>query len=1201
MNKKNVITRRFLVTYSLLLFFLSCSNKGTRFELIPSSSSGVTFQNTITESDSLNILDYEYIYNGGGVAIGDFNDDGLPDIYFVGNMVSNELYLNRGDFKFENITSVSNTGGLPEKWYSGVSVIDINNDGLPDIYLSATGRNNPELRKNELYVNRGLNDNGIPVFREMGEDYGLADDSYTTMAGFFDSDNDGNLEVYLLTSYRDPNQSYASVSNQARQKSSNRDKLYKSFRDTEKGHPVFYEISEETGINKGGHGLGINISDINFDGFKDIYIANDYISEDILWINNGDGTYTDRIDDYLKHTSYSAMGTDIADINNDGLPDIFTLDMLPEINFRKNTMTNPNNYRNYLNRTFEQVFPQYTRNTLQLNMGHAGKNSHPVYSEIAFLSHIAETDWSWTPLLADFNNNGFRDLVVTNGIPKDVTDKDFWNEYGRVSGVMPKSMALQKIPEVKIPNYAFQNNKDLTFTDVTEKWGLTQPAFSTGAVYADLNNDGGMDIIINNVNGPAFIYKNKFDLNSGNQSNHYLKIRFEGGKNNIDGIGAIADIYYNSGEHQTYEHSLYRGYLSTVDPAAHFGLGESKEIDSLIVTWQDPEGVNQQVLKNVASDQTITVRKSKAKKINELKETDGRYHSNQQSIFTDITNDVNINYHHSEIEFNDFASEPLLPYKLSEFGPGLAAGDISGNGLDDIFIGGSFGETGKILLQNRNGKFNLTEFLPGEVATLSQKEDLGVLIFDANNDKHQDIFIARGSMEKPAESNNYKNEIYLNDENGNFTKQLDALPENFVSGSVVIAADINNDGLPDLFVGGLVSPGEYPKPVSSFILRNDSKNGKLKFTDITAELAPELSDFGIVKDALWSDFNNDGLIDLIVTGDWLPINFFKNTGDGFKNVTSQTGIESHTGWWNSITGGDFTNNGYTDYVVGNYGLNSFFKASDNQPIKVYAGDINDNGLYDAVISTFKLDEDGVFKEFPVHNMQQMQKVLPQITQKFSSNNEYGKTTIQDFFSAEHLDKASVWEVTDLNTSILINKGDGTFEIKALPAEAQFAPVYGLLADDFNADGNLDLLLTGNHYGADIRMGSQNAFNGIHLKGNGNSSFSTVKHAQSGFYLPGDGRALIKFKGADNRYLIAASQNSGPLKVFSNEETRNFISAEPDDAYAIIHFESGKMRKNEFYYGSSFISASSRFIPISENMIRVDIFKYNGEQRTIKFQ
>lgn len=1201
MNVKDVITLPLLVTCSLMLLFLSCNKENTLFEFIPPSYSGITFQNLITESDSLNILDYEYIYNGGGVAAGDFNDDGLPDIYFVGNMVANELYLNREDFKFENITSESNTGGDLDKWYSGVSVIDINNDGLPDIYLSATGRNNAELRKNELYINQGLNDDGIPQFIEMAKDYGLADDSYTTMAAFFDSDNDENLEVYLLTAYRDPNQSYASVSNQAKQQNSNRDKLYKSAWDVEKGHPVFYVISEEAGINKGGHGLGINISDINFDGYKDIYIANDYISEDILWINNGDGTYTDRIEDFLKHSSYSAMGTDIADINNDGLPDIFTLDMLPEINFRKNTMTNPNNYRNYLNRTFEQVFPQYTRNTLQLNRGTAGTNLHPFFSEIAFLSNIAETDWSWTPLIADFDNNGFRDLVVTNGIPKDVTDKDFWNEYGKVSGVMPKSMALQKIPEVKIPNYAFQNNKDLTFKDVTEQWGLNQPAFSTGAVYADLNNDGALDIIINNVNGPAFVYKNKLDIKSDSQSNYFLKIRFEGGKSNSNGIGAIADLYYNSGEHQTYEHSLYRGYLSTVSPTAHFGLGGAPVIDSLIVTWQNNEGVKQQVLKNVASNQTITVKKSEAVTINHYKGTARRYHSNQRRIFADITNELKINYHHSETEFNDFGPEPLLPYKLSEFGPGLAAGDISGNGLDDIYIGGSVGESGKILLQNEKGEFNLTEFLPGEKAALYQKEDLGVLIFDADSDGHQDLYIVSGSKENPAGSSNYQDNIFLNDGGGNFTHQPDALPENLVSGSVVTASDINNDGMPDLFVGGLVSPGEYPKPVSSFILRNDSENGKLKFTDVTTELAPELVGLGIVKDALWSDFNNDGLIDLIVTGDWMAVNFFKNTGEGFKNVTNQTGIESQTGWWNSIIGGDFTNNGYTDYVVGNHGLNSIFRASSKLPMKVYAGDINDNGLYDAVITTYKKNEDGVLKEFPAHNMQQMQRILPQITQKFSSNNEYGKTTIHDLFSAENLNRTSAWEVTRLSTSILINKGDGTFEINTLPVEAQFAPVYGILSEDFNGDGNPDLLLTGNHFGTDIRMGSQNAINGMYLQGNGNGSFLTVNHNKSGFYLPGDGRALIKLKGTGNKYLIAASQNNGPLKIFSHEEIRDYISADPDDAYAIIHFESGKMRKYEFYYGSSFISASSRFVPVSDNMIRIDIFKYNGNQRTIEFQ
>jgi len=1198
MKLKNSAPAPLLFSCFLILMLTACSKEQKLFDLVPSSASGITFNNLITESDSLNILDYEYIYNGGGIAIGDFNRDGLPDIYFVGNMVSNELYLNLGDFTFENITSESKTGGSTEKWYSGASVIDINNDGLPDIYISATGRNNPDLRKNELYINRGLNEEGIPQFEEKAEEYGLADDSYTTMAAFFDSNNDGNLEVYLLTSHRDPNQSYAMVSNQRKQKIANRDKMFKVMPGTEKDHPVYSEVSDETGITKGGHGLGINITDINFDGFKDIYIANDYISEDILWINNGDGTYRDKIEDYLKHASYSAMGTDIADINNDGLPDIFTLDMLPEMNFRKNSMTNPNNYRNFLNQTFEQVFPQYTRNTMQLNRGSAENGLQPFFSEIAYLSNIAETDWSWTPLLADFNNDGYRDLVVTNGIPKDVTDKDFWNEYGKVTGVMPKSMALENIPEVKISNYAYQNNKDLTFTDVTETWGLNQPSFSTAAVYADLNNDGALDIIVNNVNEPAFIYKNNLHTNSGNRSNHFLRIRFEGENNNSHGIGAVVNLFYKGGELQTYEHSLYRGYLSTVEPVAHFGLGNSEIIDSLVVTWNDPAGMKREILKSVPADQTITIKKGAAAEIGDLKSYSYIHRLQPERTFNDITDETNISFIHSENGFNDFASEPLLPYQLSQAGPGLAAGDISGNGLDDIFIGGPFGERGTILFQNENGTFDLTEFSPGGEISLSQKEDSGVLLFDADNDGHNDLYIASGSIENPSGSDNYMDSFFLNNGNGKFINQPDALPGHPISSSVVTAADFNNDGKPDLFVGGYVSPGEYPKPVSSIILRNDSENGKIKFTDVTSELAPDLNNFGIITDALWSDFENDGRVDLIITGHWMPVTFLKNTASGFVNVTGETGVQSKTGWWNSISGGDFNNNGYTDYVVGNHGLNSFYRASEDQPLRVYAGDLNDNGLYDAVISMYKKDSDGIFKEFPAHNFQQMQRILPQVTQNSPSNEAYGKTPVRDLLSAEQLEKASVWETTELKSAILINNGDGTFTIQPLPHEAQFAPVYGLLPDDFDGDGNLDLLISGNHFGADIRIGRYDALNGLHLKGDGTGSFSVMSHNNSGFYVPGDGEALIKLKGANNRYLVAASQNNGPLKMFSSENTTELISAEPMDAYAIIHFESGKQRKSEFYYGSSFLSASSRFIPLTENMTKIEFIDYNGERRTV---
>jgi hypothetical protein len=1174
----------------------SCHKKPSAgFEQISASHSGIHFNNLITENDSLNPIDNAYIYNGGGVGIGDFNNDGLQDIYFTGNMVSNRLYLNKGDFKFEDITEKAGVSGLG-RWGRGVSVIDINNDGLMDIYVCNSFLKDSLKRQNLLYINQGADKDGIPHFKEMAREYGLDIHAHSTMASFFDYDNDGRLDMYLTVN--EPNPSF--YANNFRPiikdgSSPSTGRLYKNVWDAKLNHPVFKNVSKEAGILIEGYGHGATIVDINRDGWKDIYVTNDFLSANILYINNHDGTFTDRSKEYFKHTSFNAMGQDIQDINNDGLADVFELDMAPEDNYRKKMMMMPNSYQSY------QLFDhygyqyQYVRNTLQLNQGpRLGQNDSigsPAFSEIGFLSGVAQTDWSWTPLITDFNNDGYRDVIVTNGYPKDVTDHDFITFRDNPYSSASKQKLMEQLPAVKLHNYAFQNNGDLTFTNVTNNWGLNIPTFSNGAAYADLNNDGALDMVINNIDDEALIYKNV--AREGHiQSTHYLQIKFTGDAQNINGIGAWADIYYNHGQHQVYENNPYRGYLSTIQNVAHFGLGKITEADSVVIKWP---GNKKQVLTNVKADQVLNVNITNAHQPVSWQVPVKA----SASLFTEVTASRGIHYKHNEEDFIDFNIQKLLPHKFTEYSPALAVADVDGNGLDDILIGGNPQNHAQILLQQTNGKFTQRDLFPNEKGVVIKNKDAGILLFDANGDGKPDVYISSGGYEQEGNDAAYQDRLYINDGKGNFKIAENALPVNHTSKLCVRAIDYNKDGKPDLFVSGRVDPWNYPKPVSSFIFRNDSKNGIVKFNDVTAEVAPSLKNIGLVCDALFTDYDNDGWPDLILAGEWMPITLLKNDHGVFKNETNGSGLGDKPGWWNSIVAGDFRHTGRMDYIVGNVGLNTLYQASNEYPVYITAKDFDKRGRLDAFPSLYLPDQDGVKKEYPAPVRDDAVKQLISLRKKFTNYKSYAQSTLQGLFSPAQLKGALRLKANMLQSCFLRNDGGGKFTVIPLPKQAQVSVLNGMVVDDFDGDGNLDIVINGNDYGTDVGVGRYDALNGLMLKGDGKGNFKPLSIMQSGIYIPGNGKALVKLRSNKGKYMLAASQNKDALKVYELNSSAQSLPVTATDVSAILKFKNGITAKQEFYYGSSFLSQSSRFLQYGDNVESIAITSMDGKVRSIK--
>ena len=1169
--RKPIIHLFFIISF----FLANCqsSEQSTHNEapallrLLSAENTGVDFNNEIIENDTFNMVDYMYVYNGGGVTIADINRDDLPDIYFTGNMVNDRLYLNKGNLQFEDITKKS--GIRNHGWSTGVTAVDINHDGWMDFYVCQSGNNPAKKRKNHLWIN-----NGDLTFTDKAESYGLADDSYSTQAAFFDYDKDGDLDVYLLNHTNEVNNpnKVSTIINDGSGPAN--DRLYQN-----NGNLTFSDVTRSAGILYDGFGLGIGISDFNNDGWEDVYVSNDFIAHDFLYINNRDGTFSERAGLYFKHLSQFGMGNDLSDFNNDGLMDVVTLDMLPPDNYHFKKMAGPLNY-NLFEYTLERGYmPQYMRNTLQYNSG-AIKGEHPVYCEISQLSGIHATDWSWAPLWADLDNDGWKDLLVTNGYLRDITDLDFINYTAALSGKFnPDSInsiikqKAKEMPSLKVTNFIFQNNRDLTFGDVSALWGFEEPSLSNGASYGDLDLDGDLDIVINNINAPAFIYEN---LANEQLQHHYLKLILKGDSLNPQAIGAEVTLHM-SGETQLKRIAPSRGYQSSVDLPLHFGLGKKEVVDSLRIHW--PDGSIQWKYQ-IKSDQVLAIdKKPTPSAMAEVIAQD-------PAILTETSQAFAPEYEHVDKFYNDFSRQFLLPHKHSQQGPGIAVGDINGDGLDDFFVGGGYQYSGRFFLQTSNNSFRIAPLTSDEDKF---EEDTGVLFFDADNDNDNDLYIVSGSNEFLPGSEYYQDRLYLNDGRGNFTLTSDALPNLYSSGSCVRASDFDQDGDLDLFVGGRLSPLKYPFPGTSYLLLNDGG----KFTDQTEALAKGLNQVGMVTDAIWTDFDNDFDADLLVVGEFMPIQFFKNKGGKLENVTSQTGLPQTDGWWNSIAGTDFDNDGDTDYIIGNLGLNSKYQVSPRTPITVYAADYDQNGFIDPVLTYFI---DSV--EYPVHARDDLLRQVPRFKKKFASYAAYAKADISEVLSYEQMANAFSLKAYQLASCYLENQGQGRFAISQLPAKAQFSTVFGISIRDFNQDGFQDVLLTGNNYSTEVLIGRYDASIGLLMIGDGKGKFNPVDPEKSGFIVDGDAKgSAVIITGKELTHIF--SRNSESLITYRKEATPANLIKVPNDALkAKIILQDGSERLHEFHYGSSYLSQGTRFLELTGKEKQIIIYNFKGVEMTL---
>jgi hypothetical protein len=1106
----NIPDRDLLLFLASVLGLVSCNHQEDAtplFELLTPEQTGVTFTNSITTNDSVNVQTDALVYNGGGVAIGDIDNDGLPDIFLTGNMVSNRLYLNKGNVQFDDITE--SAGVATDKWVYGASMVDIDNNGYLDVYVSVSGPewSRPEERTNLLFLN-----NGDRTFTEAAAQYQIADTGFTTQGAFFDYDRDGYLDLFLLTN--SPGEFARGAADQLplEERSANstsHDRLYRN-----NGDGTFTNVSRGAGILREiGFGLGVVVTDLNRDGWPDIYVSNDDTPNDVLYANNGDGTFTDKAARWLRHTSYAGMGVDIADFNNDGWFDVLQTDMVPEDLRARKRLTGALTYDGFMEMRRRGFDYDYSTNSLQLNNGFS-REGDVSFSEIARLAGVAFTDWTWSPLFADFDNDGYKDILISNGYPKATIDYDFQKEMFNASqtGNREEGMEiLRALHGYEASNYIYRNEGDLTFSNKTSEWGFDRPSFSYGAAYGDLDNDGRLDIVINNVNAPAFIYHN---VQPADDTTHYLQIRLEGESPNNRGLGSKL-ILTTGAQKQYIYHTTYRGYISTMDDRIHFGLGAAQLVDSLEVEW--PDG-RYQLLTDLQVDDVLTVRQQDAT------EKSGHDLSApaHDRVFRPMNSNTGLRHEHREKAFVDYRVQPLLPHMLSRNGPPLAVGDVTGNGLDDIYIGGAAGFPGVLFIQQAGGSF--VESSQRQLWDADKDhEDWGALFFDADGDGLLDLYVTSGGYHVSPVSDLLQDRLYINQGGGRFVKDTTALPHMPTSTATVRAGDFTDDDKLDLFVGGRLVPRNYPYPTRSYVLRNDGHS----FTDITKVAAPELiRPGGMVTDAVWLDFNGDGRLDLVTAGEWMPLRFYENQGERLHDVTGSVGPPAMRGWWYSLAQGDFNSDGHPDLVAGNLGFNYSFQTSEESRFGIYADDFTGNRTTDIVLT-----QEVAGKEYPFFGLAKLDKAIYTVGVQFSTYGSFADASIQQIFRSTQLERAVHYQADTFASSYLQNAGDGTFTAFPLPNLAQTSPINDIIVHDVDNDGNLDLIVAGNLYNSDPNTARADAGNGLWLRGNGRGGFTPVPPFVSRFLAPLQVTDLALIT-TPTEYAVLVANNGDSLQAFT---------------------------------------------------------------------
>ncbi len=1078
---------------------------------MPASKTHIDFRNDIKEDEDYNVLTYEYIYNGGGVAVGDVNNDGLPDLYFTANMGPDKLYLNKGNFQFEDVTELAGVKGR-SKWKTGAVMADVNGDGLLDIYVCYSGPGTDAERANELYINNGAS-NGVPVFTESAKAYGLdAPGTYTTTVSFFDMDNDGDLDMFMVNhAAMFYNPFYNTDRLRAKRHPQFGNRLYRN----DNGH--FTDVSEQAHIYGSGlnFGLSVSIGDVNNDGWPDIYTTNDYDERDFLYLNNRDGTFREVLDKAAGHISEFAMGSDIADYNNDGLPDIVVLDMLPESNHRQKLLRGADAYDKYTMRVEHGLHHQQMRNTLQLNNG-TDSSGMPVFSEVGQLAGISGTDWSWAPLFADFDNDGWKDLFVSNGILRDINNMDFVkytagysSAYKEVGGDKKEMWKLvQEMPSTPLQNYLFRNDHNLGFTNVTGDWGITKPGVHDGAVYADLDNDGDLDLVINNLNDGALVYRNN---TNGKANAHYLRVRLKGQAKNTFGLGAKVEVTTKHGP-QMQEEYTSRGFQSSVDPVMHIGLGQDSIVRSLLVRW--PSG-KESKLSNVRADTMLVVEEAKAgERVPAIKEVG-------EPVFRDVTATSGVKFMHQQAATIDFKISPLLPFQLSKTGPCITKGDVNGDGLEDLFIGASSGYESQLYLQTGKGQFVLAEDQPWNVSKDFTNAD--ALFFDADGDGDLDLYLVSGGADYPLNDKRYQDRLFENDGKGHFRLAPDALPAEAVSGACVRAADIDRDGLPDLFVGGYVQPGLFPAPPESFVLKNKSTKGGIRFEKDKQQTDTTLTRCGMVADALWLDLNKDGWPDLVVAGPFMPVSVFENHGGKLENQTAAYGLGDTQGWWCRLAAADVDGDGDSDIIAGNLGLNTQFRAGPTTPLTITYGDFDQDGVMDPILCYYNGG-----KSYPYFTRDELFDQMPSKQKKFSRYADYADAQLTDLFTPEQLATGKTIRIKTTQSMLLRRVGKG-FRAEPLPIAAQISAVNGILVQDFDKDGRPDILLAGNFFPFRVQQGPLDAGTGLLLVNDGKGNFVREEKTIRQLYMMGDIRNIMAVKTATDP-LIVAAKNKGPVQL-----------------------------------------------------------------------